>query len=163
MNNITQSFKENLLSSGYKLIYPNSPKIEIFIFAKDIFSLVKRARNMEQLTLIQAILYSGQLFLREDGYQFVERLKKDELFIKFFDRNRIEKKFIFSTIKIYKENGTPYNWLFAKKVKEIYLNFSSKSVIIIVDEKFKTKKEKAWIKKDKKKGDFTKNLDSLIS
>ena len=118
---------------------------------------------MEQLTLIQAILYSGQLFLREDGYQFVERLKKDELFIKFFDRNRIEKKFIFSTIKIYKENGTPYNWLFAKKVKEIYLNFSSKSVIIIVDEKFKTKKEKAWIKKDKKKGNFEKNLESLIN
>ena len=118
---------------------------------------------MEQLTLIQATLYSGQLFLREDGYQFVERLKKDELFIKFFDRNRIEKKFIFSTIKIYKENGTPYNWLFAKKIKEIYLNFNSKSVIIIIDEKFKTKKEKAWIKKDKKKGNFTKNLETLIS
>ena len=27
----------------------------------------------------------------------------------------------------------------------------------------KTKKEKAWIKKDKKKGNFTKNLESLIS
>lgn len=106
---------------------------------------------MEQLTLIQAILYSDQLFLREDGCKFVERLKKDELFIKFFDRNRIEKKFIFSTIKIYKENGTPYNWLFSKKVKEIYLNFDSKSVIIIIYDKFKTKKEKAWIKKEKRK------------
>jgi len=43
------------------------------------------------------------------------------------------------------------------------LNFNSKSVIIIIDEKFKTKKEKAWIKKDKKKGNFTKNLETLIS
>lgn len=42
-------------------------------------------------------------------------------------------------------------------------NKDNKSVIIILDEKFKTKKEKAWIKKNKKKGDFTKNLESLIS
>lgn len=60
------------------------------------------------------------------------------------------------------KRGTPYHSLYTKKIKEIYLNFSSKSVIIIIDEKFKTKKEKAWIKKDKKKGDFSKNLDALI-
>lgn len=61
------------------------------------------------------------------------------------------------------KRGTPYHSLYTKKIKEIYLNFNSKSVIIVINEKFKTKKEKAWIKKNKKKGNFTKNLESLIS
>lgn len=163
MNNITQNFKENLLANNYKLIYPNSKKIEIRIFAKKLFSLTKKAQDIEQLTPIQKILYWGQLFLNEERYKFIRDLKKDELLIKFFNKTGIEEKFIFSTVKIYDENGSPYYSLYPKKIKEIYLNFSSKSVIIILDEKFKTKKEKAWIKKDKKKGNFEKNLESLIS
>ena len=163
MNNITQNFKKNLLANNYKLIYPNSKKIEIRIFAKKLFSLTKKAQDIEQLTPIQKILYWGQLFLNEERYKFIRDLKKDELLIKFFNKTGIEEKFIFSTVKIYDENGSPYYSLYPKKIKEIYLNFSSKSVIIILDEKFKTKKEKAWIKKDKKKGNFEKNLESLIS
>ena len=163
MNTITQNFKDNLLNTGHKLIYPNSKKIELRIFAKNIFGLIKNAQNTKQLTSIQKLFNHGQLFLPEDNYSIIKKLKKDELFIKFFDKNGMEKKFIFSTIKIYKENGNPYNLLFTKKIKEIYLNFDSKSVIIIINDKFKTKKEKAWIKKQKKKGNFTKNLDSLIS
>lgn len=163
MNNITQNFKENLLANNYKLIYPNSKKIEIRIFAKKLFSLTKKAQDIEQLTPIQKILYWGQLFLNEERYKFIRDLKRDELLIKFFNKTGIEEKFIFSTVKIYDENGSPYYSLYPKKIKEIYLNFSSKSVIIILDEKFKTKKEKAWIKKDKKKGNFEKNLESLIS
>lgn len=163
MNNITQNFKENLLANNYKLIYPNSKKIEIRIFAKKLFSLTKKAQDIEQLTPIQKILYWGQLFLNEERYKFIRDLKKDELLIKFFNKTGIEEKFIFSTVKIYDENGSPYYSLYPKKIKEIYLNFSSKSVIIVIDERFKTKKEKAWIKKEKKKGNFTKNLESLIS
>nr|DAF42941.1 MAG TPA: hypothetical protein [Siphoviridae sp. ctHip2] len=163
MNNITQNFKENLLANNYKLIYPNSKKIEIRIFAKKLFSLTKKAQDIEQLTPIQKILYWGQLFLNEERYKFIRELKKDELLIKFFNKTGIEEKFIFSTVKIYDENGSPYYSLYPKKIKEIYLNFSSKSVIIVIDERFKTKKEKAWIKKEKKKGNFTKNLESLIS
>ena len=163
MNNITQNFKENLLANNYKLIYPNSKKIEVRVFAKKLFSLTKKAQDIEQLTPIQKILYWGQLFLNEERYKFIRDLKKDELLIKFFNKTGIEEKFIFSTVKIYDENGSPYYSLYPKKIKEIYLNFNSKSVIIILDEKFKTKKEKAWIKKYKKKGDFTKNLESLIS
>ena len=162
MNTITQNFKDNLLNTGYKLIYPNSKKIELRIFAKNIFTLVKKAQNT-RLTLIQTVSNWNQLFLREDYYKFIKNLKKDEVFIKFFNENGYEKKFIFSTIKIYDEKGMPYNSLFVKKNKEIYLNFDSKSVIIIINDKFKTKKEKAWIKKQKKKGHFTKNLDSLIN
>ena len=163
MNNITQNFKENLLANNYKLIYPNSKKIEIRIFAKKLFSLTKKAQDIEQLTPIQKILYWGQLFLNEERYKFIRELKKDELLIKFFNKTGIEEKFIFSTVKIYDENGSPYYSLYPKKIKEIYLNFSSKSVIIVIDERLKTKKEKAWIKKEKKKGNFTKNLESLIS
>ena len=163
MNNIAQNFKESLLANNYKLIYPNSKKIEVRVFAKKLFSLTKKAQDIEQLTPIQKILYWGQLFLNEERYKFIRDLKKDELLIKFFNKTGIEEKFIFSTVKVYDENGSPYYSLYPKKIKEIYLNFSSKSVIIILDEKFKTKKEKAWIKKDKKKGDFTRNLDSLIS
>ena len=163
MNNITQNFKENLLANNYKLIYPNSKKIEIRIFAKKLFSLTKKAQDIEQLTPIQKILYWGQLFLNEERYKFIRELKKDELLIKFFNKTGIEEKFIFSTVKIYDENGSPYYSLYPKKIKEIYLNSSSKSVIIVIDERFKTKKEKAWIKKEKKKGNFTKNLESLIS
>lgn len=163
MNNIAQNFKESLLANDCKLIYPNSKKIEIRIFAKKLFSLTKKAQDLEQLTPIQKVLHWGQLFLNEERYKHIKELKKDELLVKFFNRSGIEEKFVFSTVKIYNEKGAPYYSLYPKKIKEIYLNFSSKSVIIIVDEKFKTKKEKAWIKKDKKKGDFTKNLDSLIS
>lgn len=162
MNTITQNFKDNLLNTGHKLIYPNSKKIELRIFTKNIFTLVKKAQNT-RLTLIQTVSNWNQLFLREDYYKFIKNLKKDEVFIKFFNENGYEKKFIFSTIKIYDEKGMPYNSLFVKKIKEIYLNFDSKSVIIIINDKFKTKKEKAWIKKQKKKGHFTKNLDSLIN
>lgn len=163
MNVITQNFKDNLLNTGHKLIYPNSKKIELRIFAKNIFSLTKSAQNTKELTSIQKVFNWGQLFLDEEDYSMIKKLKKDELFIKFFDKNGIDKKFIFSTIKICKENGSPYNLLFTKKIKEIYLNFATKNVTIIVDDKFKTKKEKAWIKKEQKKGNFTKNLDSLIS
>ena len=163
MNNIAQNFKESLLANDCKLIYPNSKKIEIRIFAKKLFSLTKKAQDSEQLTPIQKVLHWGQLFLNEERYKHIKELKKDELLVKFFNRSGIEEKFVFSTVKIYNEKGAPYYSLYPKKIKEIYLNFNSKSVIIILDEKFKTKKEKAWIKKYKKKGDFTKNLESLIS
>jgi hypothetical protein len=163
MNNIAQNFKESLLANDCKLIYPNSKKIEIRIFAKKLFSLTKKAQDLEQLTPIQKVLHWGQLFLNEERYKHIKELKKDELLVKFFNRSGIEEKFVFSTVKIYDEKGAPYYSLYPKKIKEIYLNFNSKSVIIILDEKFKTKKEKAWIKKYKKKGDFTKNLESLIS
>ena len=166
MNNIAQNFKESLLANDCKLVYPNHKKmnvmvfakrIEVRIFAKKFFSLIKKAQNIEQLTPIQKILHWDQLFLSE------ERYKKDDILVKFFNKDGFEEKFVFSTVKIYDENGSPYYSLYPKKIKEIYLNFNSKSVIIVIDEKFKTKKEKAWIKKDKKKGNFTKNLESLIS
>ena len=163
MNNIAQNFKESLLANDCKLIYPNSKKIEIRIFAKKLFSLTNKAQDLEQLTPIQKVLHWGQLFLNEERYKHIKELKKDELLVKFFNRSGIEEKFVFSTVKIYDEKGAPYYSLYPKKIKEIYLNFNSKSVIIILDEKFKTKKEKAWIKKDKKKGNFTKKLESLIS
>ena len=152
MNNIAQNFKESLLANDCKLIYPNSKKIEIRIFAKKLFSLTKKAQDLEQLTPIQKVLHWGQLFLNEERYKHIKELKKDELLVKFFNRSGIEEKFVFSTVKIYDEKGAPYYSLYPKKIKEIYLNFNSKSVIIILDEKFKTKKEKAWIKKYKKKG-----------
>ena len=172
MNNITQNFKENLLANNCKLIYPNHQKmnvrifakrIEVRIFAKKFFSLMKKAQDIEQLTPIQKLLHWNQLFLNEERYKHIKELKKDELLVKFFNKDVFEEKFVFSTVNIYDEKGAPYYSLYPKKIKEIYLNFNSKSVIIIIDEKFKTKKEKAWIKKDKKKGNFTKNLESLIS
>ena len=172
MNNISQNFKESLLANDCKLVYPNHQKmnvrvfakrIEVRIFAKKFFSLIKKAQDIEQLTPIQKLLHWDQLFLNEERYKHIKDLKKDELLVKFFNKDGFEEKFVFSTVNIYDEKGTPYHSLYTKKIKEIYLNFNSKSVIIILDEKFKTKKEKAWIKKYKKKGDFTKNLESLIS
>ena len=172
MNNIAQNFKENLLTNNCKLIYPNHQKmnvkvfakrIEVRIFAKKFFNLFKKAQDMEQLTPIQKMLNWGKLFLNEERYKHIKDLKKDEVLVKFFNKDGFEEKFVFSTIKIYDEKGAPYFSSYTKKIKEIYLNFNSKSVIIVIDEKFKTKKEKAWIKKDKKKGNFTKNLESLIS
>lgn len=172
MNNIAQDFKESLLANDCKLIYPNHKKmsvrvfakrIEVRIFTKKFFSLFKKAQDMEELTLTQKILHWGQLFLIEERHKYIKDLKKDDILVKFFNKDGFEEKFVFSTIKIYDEKGAPYFSLYTKKIKEIYLNFNSKSVIIITDEKFKTKKEKAWIKKDKKKGNFTKKLESLIS
>lgn len=124
---------------------------------------MKKAQDIEQLTPIQKLLHWNQLFLNEERYKHIKELKKDELLVKFFNKDVFEEKFVFSTVNIYDEKGAPYYSLYPKKIKEIYLNFNSKSVIIILDEKFKTKKEKAWIKKYKKKDDFTKNLESLIS
>lgn len=172
MNNISQNFKESLLANDCKLVYPNRQKmnvrvfakrIEVRIFAKKFFSLMRKAQDIEQLTPIQKILHWNQLFLNEERYKHIKELKKDELLVKFFNKDGFEEKFVFSTVNIYDEKGAPYYSLYPKKIKEIYLNFSSKSVIIIVDEKFKTKKEKAWIKKDKKKGNFEKSLESLIN
>ena len=172
MNNISQNFKESLLANDCKLVYPNHQKmnvrvfakrIEVRIFAKKFFSLMKKAQDIEQLTPIQKILHWDQLFLTEERYKYIKSLKKGDILVKFFNKDGFEEKFVFSTVKIYDEKGAPYYSLYPKKIKEIYLNFSSKSVIIIVDEKFKTKKEKAWIKKDKKKGNFEKNLESLIN
>ena len=172
MNNISQNFKESLLANDCKLVYPNHQKmnvrvfakrIEVRIFAKKFFSLMKKTQDIEQLTPIQKLFHWDQLFLNEERYKHIKDLKKDELLVKFFNKDGFEEKFVFSTVNIYDEKGTPYHSLYTKKIKEIYLNFNSKSVIIVIDEKFKTKKEKAWIKKDKKKGDFTKNLESLIS
>ena len=171
MNEIVSVKDENKLD-GYKLVYPNHEKmnvrvfakrIEVRIFTKKFFSLFKKAQDMEQLTPIQKMLNWGKLFLNEERYKHIKDLKKDEVLVKFFNKDGFEEKFVFSTIKIYDEKGAPYFSSYTKKIKEIYLNFNSKSVIIIIDEKFKTKKEKAWIKKDKKKGNFTKNLETLIS
>ena len=112
---------------------------------------MKKAQDIEQLTPIQKLLHWNQLFLNEERYKHIKELKKDELLVKFFNKDGFEEKFVFSTVNIYDEKGTPYHSLYTKKIKEIYLNFNSKSVIIILDEKFKTKKEKAWIKKYKRK------------
>ena len=172
MNNIAQNFKESLLANDCKLIYPNHQKmnvrvfakrIEVRIFAKKFFSLFKKAQDMEQLTLTQKILHWGQLFLIEERHKYIKDLKKDDILVKFFNKDGFEEKFVFSTIKIYDEKGAPYFSLYTKKIKEIYLNFNSKSVIIIIDEIFKTKNEKAWILIENEHGNFTKNLETLIS
>lgn len=56
MNNIAQNFKESLLANDCKLVYPNHKKmnvmvfakrIEVRIFAKKFFSLIKKAQNIE--------------------------------------------------------------------------------------------------------------------
>lgn len=160
MNNIAQNFKESLLANDCKLVYPNHQKmnvrvfakrIEVRIFAKKFFSLIKKAQDMEQLTPIQKMLNWDQLFLNEERYKHIKDLKKDEVLVKFFNKDGFEEKFVFSTIKIYDEKGAPYFSLYTKKIKEIYLNFNSKSVIIIIDEKFKTKKKKLGLKKIKRK------------
>lgn len=75
MNNIAQNFKESLLANDCKLVYPNHQKmnvrvfakrIEVRIFAKKFFSLMKKAQDIEQLTPIQKLLHRGQLFLNEE-------------------------------------------------------------------------------------------------
>ena len=127
MDNIAQNFKESLLANDCKLVYPNHQKmsvrvfakrIEVRIFAKKFFSLMKKAQDIEQLTPIQKLLHWGQLFLREDGYQFVERLKKDELFIKFFDRNRIEKSLSFLLLKSIRKMAPHIIGCLLKKLKK---------------------------------------------
>lgn len=162
MNNIAQNFKESLLANDCKLIYPNHQKmnvrvfakrIEVRIFAKKFFSLFKKAQDMEQLTLTQKILHWGQLFLIEERHKYIKDLKKDVILVKFFNKDDFEEKFVFSTIKIYDEKGAPYFSLYTKKIKEIYLNFNSKSVIIksLLMKNSRQKKKKLGLKKRKRK------------
>ena len=95
MNNIAQNFKESLLVNDCKLVYPNHKKmnvmvfakrIEVRIFAKKFFSLIKKAQNIEQLTPIQKILHWDQLFLSEERYKHLKDLKKDDIFGQIFQQ-----------------------------------------------------------------------------
>lgn len=118
MNNITQNFKENLLANNYKLIYPNSKKIEIRIFAKKLFSLTKKAQDIEQLTPIQKILYWGQLFLNEERYKFIRELKKDELLIKFLIKLVLKKNLSFQLLRFMMKMALHITHYILRKLKK---------------------------------------------
>ena len=127
MNNIAQNFKESLLANDCKLVYPNHKKmnvmvfakrIEVRIFAKKFFSLIKKAQNIEQLTPIQKILHWDQLFLSEERYKHLKELKKDDILVKFFNKYGFEEKFVFSTVKIYDENGSHITHYIPRKLKK---------------------------------------------
>lgn len=66
---------------------------------------MKKAQDIEQLTPIQKLLHWNQLFLNEERYKHIKELKKDELLVKFFNKDGFEGKFVFSTVNIYDEKG----------------------------------------------------------
>ena len=161
MENSILEKEDKYIKDGYKQIYPNDKDIKVTLlnWVSD-WVWICSAFQTRKLSLREAFKNKGSKFLDvETDYEDTSNLQ--------LRLTKSSQKQIYSISDIFitsdDEKGAPYYSLYPKKIKEIYLNFSSKSVIIILDEKFKTKKEKAWIKKDKKKGDFTKNLESLIS
>ena len=117
MNNIAQNFKDNLLNTGHKLIYPNSKKIELRIFAKNIFTLVKKAQNT-RLTLIQTVSNWNQLFLREDYYKFIKTQTKMKSLLNFLMKTAMRKSLSFLLLKYMMKKECPITHYLSKKLKK---------------------------------------------
>lgn len=165
MNEIVSVKDENKLD-GYKLVYPNNKDLTVRLY-KDNQRLLTRCDESCYLRFFESLCNLKALFIEKSNYQ--ETLSKSfykpnfRLIFNSFKDDSFKKEYNISHVKFINEQQEKIEIAYPKKIKNIYVNIAEETVVIIIDEKFKTKKEKAWIKKDKKKGNFTKNLETLIS
>ena len=168
MNKIISSYKDELIKSDYKLIYPNKLKLAVKISAGNTFLFTEKAKYTKGVTKFQSLLNYNKLFLPEDSDRFIKEFNNysNKFLVKLFTGGRFTAEFPFDKIKVCSEDGDNKKSIYSKRIKEIYLNFKTKTIIIVIDKKFNTRKEKAWIKKNKKaeeeKEDLAKRLETLF-
>ena len=85
---------------------------------KNFLCLIKKAQDMEQLTPIQKMLNWDQLFLNEERYKHIKDLKKDEVLVKFFNKDGFEEKFVFQLLKFMMKRVLHISHYILRKLKK---------------------------------------------
>ena len=179
MNEITLNKTEQLLKDGYKLIYPNNFGLNLSMKSNERITnnniIYKIGIAFDGFRIIEGFRNRNKLFLSDRIYHEIYKLENDNYrnrnpLVLFFEEKNGTKAIgaKITHIEVLDEKGEEIPKLsWVKRIKEIYLNKDKSSLVILIDESFQWADEKKEnLEKEnqkKKKGNFTKNLESLIS
>lgn len=162
---VSNDYKEDLLKDNYKLIYPNNLGLILTMKNKDGKKVIDRISydNMN-ISLIRFLKNRKKLFLFCRIYDLLEIISKIPLNLEFRDSESPGCQYApITKIKLLDEKGEEYlgrRW--TKRIKELYLNVSKESLVIVIDESFQWPEEKEKQLKEKTKKENSERLENKI-
>lgn len=162
---VSNDYKEDLLKDNYKLIYPNNLGLILTMKNKEGKKVIYRISydNMN-ISLIRFLKNRKKLFLFCRIYDLLEIISKIPLNLEFRDSESPGCQYApITKIKLLDEKGEEYlgrRW--TKRIKELYLNVSKESLVIVIDESFQWPEEKEKQLKEKTKKENSERLENKI-
>ena len=163
---VSNDYKENLLKDNYKLIYPNNLGLILTMKNKEGKKVIDRiSYDNVNISLIRFLKNRKNLFLFCRVYDLLEIISKIPLNLEFRDSESPGYQYApITKIKLLDEKGEEYlgrRW--TKRIKELYLNVSKESLVIVIDESFQWPEEKKEQLKEKTKKENSERLENKIN
>lgn len=163
---VSNDYKEDLLKDNYKLIYPNDLGLNLTMKNKEAKKVIDRiSYDNVNISLIRFLKNRKNLFLFCHVYDFLETISKNPLNLEFRDSESPGYQYApITKIKLLSEKGEEYlgrRW--TKRIKELYLNVSNESLVIVIDESFQWPEEKEEQLEEKTKKENSERLENKIN
>jgi hypothetical protein len=163
---VSNDYKEDLLKDNYKLIYPNDLGLNLTMKNKEAKKVIDRiSYDNVNISLIRFLKNRKKLFLFCRIYDLLETISKIPLNLEFRDSESPGYQYApITKIKLLDEKGEEYlgrRW--TKRIKELYLNVSKESLVIVIDESFQWPEEKEEQLKEKTKKENSERLENKIN
>lgn len=155
MNEIVSIKNKNLLD-GYKLVYPtNNKDLKVNILDDNSERQLHIGISNLDLSMLEELLYSNKLFISKYSKLLLEHHIESFSYgvtLVFTSKDGKEiKGFPIKSLKITDSHGVEVDFTHLELIKEIYFNADTGAIIIVVDEKFCSAKEKKYLKEQKVK------------
>ena len=155
MNEIVSIKNKNLLD-GYKLVYPtNNKDLKVNILDDNSERQLHIGISNLDLSMLEEVLYFNKLFISKYSKLLLEHHIESFSYgvtLVFTSKDGKEiKAFPIKSLKITDSHGVEVDFTHLELIKEIYFNSGTGAIIIVVDEKFCSSKEKKYIKEQKVK------------
>lgn len=134
-----------------KQLYPNNQDLEVNIWSYYDYCNLRAGKNCSELNILERLANYNSLFIEPDEYgRITNTLKKNassypELVL-FSKESPIKQQFSIDSLLVIDSQGFQIKPNFVKKIEKIYYNKENYSLVIVIDEKFQSVKEKRQIK-----------------
>ena len=157
MNEIVSMKNKNFLD-GYKLVYPtNNKDLKVNILDDNGDRQLHFGINNLNLSIFENFLYFNELFISKYSQLTLENnISHSNSFpsLVFTSSNNKPVKILdIKSFKITDSHGNIIEFTHIELIKEIYFNSSTNAIVIIIDEKFCSDKEKKYFREQKVKND----------
>lgn len=156
MNEIVSTKEDNNLD-GYKLVYPNNKDLKVNISDDNGDRQLHFGKNNLNLSIFENLLYFNKLFISKYNQLNLENninsFSSTPSLLLTSKNDKVVKILDIKSLKITDSHGNVIEFTHIELIKEIYFNSSTKSIIIVVDEKFCSDEEKKYFREQKVKND----------
>lgn len=156
MNEIVSTKEDNNLD-GYKLVYPNNKDLKVNILDDNGDRQLHFGKNNLNLSIFENLLYFNKLFISKYNQLNLENninsFSSTPSLLLTSKNDKVVKILDIKSLKITDSHGNVIEFTHIELIKEIYFNSSTKSIIIVVDEKFCSDEEKKYFREQKVKND----------